>query len=198
MRSVIGRFGTAGLVLAAGLAAGCGKDCPTSPAAAGGTPPPDRAADAMGVTVSVVKYPDLEEVVASQKGRVVLVDFWATFCAPCKKKFPYVVELHEKYADKGLTCVSVSLDDVEEKDAAHKFLAEHRAAFPNVLIKPSSAEEKLMEKKFGYDGTLPQMAIFAKTGERVWDSNSTPIREKELKAYAAKLEEMVVAELAKK
>lgn len=198
MRSVIGRFGTVGLLLAAGVAAGCGKDCP--PPSAGTTPAgqtSEGTPDNKDVTLSVVRYPALEEAVTKNKDKVVLVDFWANFCAPCKKKFPYVVELHEKYAKSGLVCVSISVDDPEEEDETRKFLAKHKATFANFLIKPTSAEEKLMGKMFGYDSTLPQMALFNGKGERVWDSNANQIGEKDVQKYAAKVEEMVKAELAK-
>ena len=63
------------------------------------------------VTLETVKYDDLGDRVSSLQGRVVVVDFWADYCLPCKREFPHLVELHGKYAASGLTAVSVSLDD---------------------------------------------------------------------------------------
>src|SRR5262249_17803397 len=62
------------------------------------------------VEVKEVKFDDLDKAVSDRKGKVVLVDFWATWCAPCVKKFPHFVELHKQYKDKGLACISVSMD----------------------------------------------------------------------------------------
>jgi thiol-disulfide isomerase/thioredoxin len=66
-----------------------------------------------------------------------IVDAWATTCGPCKENFPHLVEMHAKYAAKGLAVVSLSLDDIEDSKAladAEKFLREKRATFTNVLL----------------------------------------------------------------
>jgi thiol-disulfide isomerase/thioredoxin len=52
---------------------------------------------------------------SSLKGQYVLVDFWASWCGPCRKENPNVVKLYEKYKDKGFTVYSVSLDNNKEK-----------------------------------------------------------------------------------
>lgn len=49
------------------------------------------------------------------KGKIVLVDFWASWCGPCRKNNPHVVEVYNKYKDKGFTVFSVSLDGVDER-----------------------------------------------------------------------------------
>ena len=189
MRAVIGRWGVGLVALAAACAGGCGKDCTPTSAGLDGPAGTD-------VTVSVVKYTGLEAAVEKPKGKVVLVDFWATFCGPCVKKFPHFVALYEKYAEKGLVCVSVSLDDTDDLAKVRDFLVEKKAKFPNFVIRPTTAEEKLMEKKFGYDMTLPQMALFNRKGERAWDSNADSL-DKDLTAFLDKLDKLVKAELDK-
>ena len=68
------------------------------------------------------KFPSLTEAALTDgtlpetEGRVVLVDFWASWCAPCKASFPAFARLHADYADKGLAIVAVSVD---EKPAAY-------------------------------------------------------------------------------
>jgi len=48
---------------------------------------------------------------ASQKGKVILLDFWATWCPPCKVEIPWFVEFQQKYGPKGLVVIGVSVDD---------------------------------------------------------------------------------------
>lgn len=63
----------------------------------------------------------------SVKGRVVIVDFWASWCGPCKDSFPVMEELQAKYGKKGLIVLAVNLD--EDRSAMDGFLKKHPANF---------------------------------------------------------------------
>jgi thiol-disulfide isomerase/thioredoxin len=65
---------------------------------------------------------------SNAKGKVVLIDFWATFCKPCKGSFPKLQALHEKYKDSGLVIIGISEDD-EPKTVVPAFLKETGAKF---------------------------------------------------------------------
>jgi DsbE subfamily thiol:disulfide oxidoreductase len=58
---------------------------------------------------------------ADFKGHVVLVDFWASWCAPCKQSFPALNSLHQEFHDVGLEVVAINVD--EDAKSAHEFLA---------------------------------------------------------------------------
>jgi thiol-disulfide isomerase/thioredoxin len=61
------------------------------------------------------------------KGKVLYVDFWASWCGPCAKSFPFLNEMHEQLKDQGLQIVGVNLD--ENLDDAKAFLAKYPASF---------------------------------------------------------------------
>lgn len=61
------------------------------------------------------------------RGKVVLVDFWASWCVPCRRSFPWMNEMQEKYADSGLVIVAVNMD--AEAEEATAFLREYPANF---------------------------------------------------------------------
>ena len=62
------------------------------------------------------------------KGKVVLVEFWATWCPPCRASIPSVEHLHQTYAQKGLVVLGVSLD--EEWDSVRSFAQKNGISFP--------------------------------------------------------------------
>lgn len=68
---------------------------------------------------------------AALKGRTVLLDFWTTWCPPCRADAPALDKLHQKYGDKELTIVGISVS--EERETVEKFLKEHPHQFPIVL-----------------------------------------------------------------
>jgi cytochrome c biogenesis protein CcmG, thiol:disulfide interchange protein DsbE len=75
------------------------------------------------------------------KGKVVLVDFWATWCEPCKKSFPKLEELRVKYGASGLEIVGISEDD-EDGGAIKKFAETYGAKFPLLWDKDKSLAGK--------------------------------------------------------
>lgn len=72
--------------------------------------------------------PDLEGNMQSlPKGEIVLLNFWATWCPPCRQEIPSMIRLYEKYKDKGLKIVAVSVD--KNSSDLHDFVAEYKMPF---------------------------------------------------------------------
>jgi thiol-disulfide isomerase/thioredoxin len=116
------------------------------------------------VAVQVVKYDGLSALIKQQRGKVVVVDFWADFCIPCKREFPKLVALHNQYAKAGLVAVSVSLDDLGEdaaKDKVLKFLQKQQATLTNVIL---DEKPEVWQAKLKIDGP-PLVMVFNRKGE---------------------------------
>jgi thiol-disulfide isomerase/thioredoxin len=122
------------------------------------------------VELRSLSWNELEKkVLTNPKAKLIVMDVWATWCGTCKENFPHLVELHKKYADKGLSCVSLSVDDPTDKRAvadAVAFLKEKNAVFTNVLLNEEQgvAFEKLevgaIPAVFAYDPSGKQLARF--------------------------------------
>ena len=83
----------------------------------------------------------------SYRGKVVLVDFWATWCGPCRQEVPNVLRLYEQYHDQGFEVLGVSLDD--EKEQAESYISQYSLPWPN-----------LYSEKPGEQGWDAPMAVY--------------------------------------
>lgn len=72
---------------------------------------------------------DLLETIKAENAPLTLVNFWASWCEPCKVEFPHILELRARYLNKGLKVVFVSIDDEQDRLAAENFLRAQKVDF---------------------------------------------------------------------
>jgi thiol-disulfide isomerase/thioredoxin len=92
-------------------------------------------------------------------GKVVIVDFWASWCVPCRRSFPWMNAMQNKYRGDGLVIIAVNLDRNAE-DAA-RFLAKYPAKF-EIVYDPEGA----LAKKYGVE-VMPSSIIIGRNGESI-------------------------------
>ena len=121
-----------------------------------------RAQDASGKSLEL-KFTavDGREVnLASLRGKVVLVDFWATWCPPCRGEVPNVVAAYKKLHDKGFEIIGISLD--QDKDALLAFIKSNNMTWPQYF--DGKGWENAISHKNGVD-SIPAMWLIDKQGK---------------------------------
>jgi len=101
--------------------------------------------------------------------RPLLLNFWATWCDPCREEFPDLVKLDADYKDKPLNFVAVSLDDITDiKSEVPKFLNQMKATMPVVLLNVKDPEPAIKIVDPTWDGQLPATFLYDKDGKVVF------------------------------
>jgi thiol-disulfide isomerase/thioredoxin len=91
------------------------------------------------------------------KGKVVLVDFWATWCPPCRAAIPHLVNMYNTYKDQGLIVLGVSLD--QDKNTIPPFVSENKITYPILYGNNEVA------RAYDVQG-IPTLVIFDKKGKQ--------------------------------
>ena len=143
-----------GLLLLAVSASAVGPSAPRTPAAR-------RLAgevDAKG----------LELLLARHRGKVVLVNFWATWCEPCRQEYPDLVRLQKALGPRGLEIVGISTDFSSALPAAEKFLSEQKPTFRNYRKKSGGDDQDFINAvDKGWGGELPFSVLYDRSGKKV-------------------------------
>jgi thiol-disulfide isomerase/thioredoxin len=109
----------------------------------------------------------LADAVARNQGKVVVVNFWATWCVPCREEFSDLVRLEKTYRDRGVAVLGVSIDFPKDLPKVEKFLAANHPDFPNYIKRAGGDDQDFIDsvdKKWG--GELPFTVVYARDGKK--------------------------------
>ncbi len=116
------------------------------------------------VKVNETMYPKL---IAERKGKVVLVDFWATWCVPCRKEMPLVAKLEAKLKAKGFVVMTISSDELDNEPAARAYLKEAGITTTGYIKAPKDDDAFIRQIDPKWGGELPALVLYDKTSKKV-------------------------------
>jgi thiol-disulfide isomerase/thioredoxin len=116
--------------------------------------------------IKSVEPKDIKDIVAQNKGKVVVLNFFATWCVPCHTEFPDIIKLQNTYKGRGLQVIEVSMNDVTDKDELQKYLSETKPPF-TVYIAANTEDQFYKDMDSRWDTALPMTMIFDRTGKNV-------------------------------
>lgn len=120
------------------------------------------------VDVQPIDFNGLKQLIKRDptKAQPLLVNFWATWCDPCRDEFPDLVKLDQEYRAKGLQFVAISLDEVSEiKTSVPKFLQQVGATMPSYLLNVSDPEPAISFVDSQWSGALPATILYDAQGQ---------------------------------
>lgn len=128
------------------------------------------------ISVESLSEPGKNVSLADFKGKVVLLEFWATWCGPCREAAPIIDSTYVKYKDKGFEVIAVSNED---RKTVESFEEEHPRSYAVYLSKDGKAEGA-----YRVDG-IPQAFLFDRNGNQIWEGHPADLNQWEPKLISA-------------
>jgi len=119
-----------------------------------------------------LQIPTMEGTSASieqYKGKVVLVNFWATWCAPCRTEIPWLIEFNEKYGPKGLVILGIAMDD-EGNKVVQPYVRDRRFdvnGHPEAMNYQILLGNSKIAEKFGGILGMPTSMLYSRDGRKI-------------------------------
>jgi thiol-disulfide isomerase/thioredoxin len=121
------------------------------------------------IVVSAIDTNELKDLLTQQRKQPLLVNFWATFCDPCRDEFPDLVKIDKEYRPHALDFVTISLDDMADiKTSVPEFLGSMKATMPAYLLNASDPEPAINIVDPRWRGDLPATYLYNEKGEIVY------------------------------
>jgi len=150
------------LLLLTFSAAAQGKSAHKSRSARAAKPPAPAS-------VRAVNAEEMQALLKRDGKHPLLVNYWATWCDPCRDEFPDLVKIDRDYRAKGLDFIAITLDDLADiKTAVPKFLLAMNAKMPVYLLNVADPEPAINMVDSNWSGALPATFLYDNTGKVVY------------------------------
>jgi thiol-disulfide isomerase/thioredoxin len=130
-----------------------------------------KPSQSRGLTVREIDAEGLKKILQREgkNARPLLINFWATWCEPCREEFPDLVQIDKEYKARGLEFVTVSLDDPADiKTSVPQFLRQMRAPAPAYLLNVPDPEPSIKMVDHTWGGALPATFLYDAQGQIVY------------------------------
>jgi thiol-disulfide isomerase/thioredoxin len=136
---------------------------------------------------TAINAEEMQHLLKRNGHRPLLVNFWATWCDPCREEFPDLVKIDNDYKDRGLDFIAITLDDLADVNTeVPKFLGKMKAAMPVYLLNVPDPDPAIHSVDPSWTGALPATFLYNNQGE-VFYKQLGRIKPAELRAAIEKL-----------
>jgi thiol-disulfide isomerase/thioredoxin len=121
--------------------------------------------------IPVIKVKELEDLIADKERKILIVNFWATWCAPCVKELPYFEAVHQKN-DEQTKVVLVNLDFADKIEKVKSFVSRKKIQAPVLLLDEIDYNSWIDKVDTSWQGAIPATLIInTHTGQRRFIAN---------------------------
>ena len=113
----------------------------------------------------VIDLAGYQQILAKYHGKPLVVNFWATWCEPCRDEYPLIVELASEFKTQGIQVVGINMDDDSDMNLVRRFIARTQPRFPNYRQKPGIDLDAFYHGvNPAWTGTMPQTIFYTRDG----------------------------------
>lgn len=136
----------------------------------------------------IISLKQLQEIISSPSDKIKVINFWATWCAPCVKELPLFEQIHSARNDVSVLLVSMDMDLDPDPDKVYKFIARKKITADVLILNESNSNSWINEIDPNWTGALPATLLLnTTTGKRVFLERQ--LKQGELEAAVNELKE---------
>ncbi|MFZ3329745.1 MAG: TlpA disulfide reductase family protein [Candidatus Acidiferrales bacterium] len=129
---------------------------------------PHSAKAAASADPPLIDLAGYQQLISKHRGKPLVVNFWATWCEPCRDEYPLIVELAKEFKSQGVTVLGIDMDDDSDMNLVRRFIAKNQPPFPNYRQKPGIDLDGFYNGvNPQWKGTMPQTIFYGRDGNIV-------------------------------